>query len=232
MKKIIRRLETLAKAAVGKELLLKPDTVCTKERFGSDYGGWDVATSHIDTHSIIYSFGIGEDATFDMALIDTFDVTIHAFDPTPRSIDWVKRQGFSDRFLMHEYGIAAFDGNVAFHPPENPDHVSHTLLNRPSTKAKAISVPVKRLSTIMHELGHDRIDIFKMDIEGAEYDVIDDMWKSEILPQQILVEFHYRFPGVGIKKAKEAINRLRSMGYNLFSVSGSNEEFCFIQRSC
>jgi len=216
---------------VGKQLPVKPDVVCAKERFGSDYGGWDVVTTSIDAHSIVYSFGVGEDASFDTALIEKFNLTIHAFDPTPKSIEWVKRQGFSDRFVMHDYGIAAFDGDVSFNPPENPEHVSHTLLDRPSTKAKAISVPVKRLSTIMKELGHDRIDVLKMDIEGAEYDVIKDISESGIRPRQILVEFHHRFPGVGIKRSREAIDRLRSMGYQLFSVSATSEDFCFIQNS-
>lgn len=231
MKSIVRRLRRLVKVALGKEFLVKLDVICVKERFGSDYGGWDVVTTSIDTHSIVYSFGVGEEASFDTALIEKFNLTIHAFDPTPKSIEWVKRQGFSDRFVMHDYGIAAIDGNVSFSPPENPDHVSHTLLDRPSTKAKAISVPVKRLSTIMKELGHDQIDILKMDIEGAEYDVIKDISKSGIRPLQILVEFHHRFPGVGVKRSKEAIDRLRSMGYQLFSVSTTNEEFCFIRNS-
>jgi FkbM family methyltransferase len=231
MKSIVRRLRKLVKVALGKEFLVKLDVICVKERFGSDYGGWDVVTTSIDTHSIVYSFGVGEEASFDTALIEKLNLTIHAFDPTPKSIEWVKRQGFSDRFIMHDYGIAAIDGNVSFSPPENPDHVSHTLLDRPSTKAKAISVPVKRLSTIMKELGHDQIDILKMDIEGAEYDVIKDISKSGIRPLQILVEFHHRFPGVGIKRSKEAIDRLRSMGYQLFSVSTTNEEFCFIRNS-
>lgn len=114
---------------------------------------------------------------------------------------------------------------------KNPNHFSHTLLDRPATKAQAISVPVKRLSTIMKELGHNQIDILKMDIEGAEYDVINDISKSDIRPQQILVEFHHRFPGIGLKKTKEAIERLTFMGYRLFSVSATNENFCFIQKS-
>jgi FkbM family methyltransferase len=210
---------------------VEPDLICDKERFGSDYGGWNVVTTRIDTHSIVYSFGVGEDASFDTALIEKFDLTLHAFDPTPKSIDWVNRQGFSNHFVMHNYGIATFDGEAFFNPPENPDHISHTLLDRSSTKANAISVPVKKLSTIMKELGHDQIDILKMDIEGAEYEVIKDISKSGIRPRQILVEFHHRFPGVGIKRSNEAIDRLRSMGYQLFSVSATNEEFCFIQNS-
>jgi len=219
------------KAALGKDFLIKPNIICTKIRFGSAYGGWDIVPAGINMHSIVYSFGVGEDASFDTALIEKFNLTVHAFDPTPKSIEWVKSQGFSGRFVMHEYGIAAFDGNVSFYPPENPDHVSHTMLDRPSTMAKAISVPVKRLNTIMKELRHDTIDILKMDIEGAEYDVINDIAISDIRPHQILVEFHHRFSGVGVRRTEEAIDRLKSIGYCLFSVSTTNEEFCFIRAS-
>lgn len=62
MKGIIRKLKLLLKAAVGKEYLVKPSIICTMERFGSDYGGWDVVTSNINTRSIVYSFGVGSNA--------------------------------------------------------------------------------------------------------------------------------------------------------------------------
>lgn len=228
MKSIARGLKKFVRVVLNKELFVKADISCAKERLGSDYGGWDIVVTNIDASSIVYSFGVGEDASFDIALIDKYNPTIHAFDPTPKSIEWVNRQGFPDRFVFHDYGIAAFDGNVAFNPPANPDHVSHTLLGRPLTKKNAISVSVMRLSTIMKALGHKQIDVLKMDVEGAEYDVINDICKSDIRPWQILVEFHHRFPDVGIKRTKEAIARLRSMGYQLFSVSSTNEEFSFI----
>ena len=83
----------------------------------------------------------------------------------------------------------------------------------------------------MNELGHDQIDILKMDIEGAEYEVVEDIRKSEIRPRQILIEFHHRFPGVGIAKTREAIKRIKSMGYYLFSVSPNNKEYGFIRGS-
>src|SRR5438309_12554 len=96
-------------------------------------------------------------------------------------------------------------------PPENPEHISHTILNRPSTEEFAITVPVRKLSTIMGELGHNSIDILKMDIEGAEYAVIDNIKQSGIRPKQLLVEFHHRFPNVGVKKTKNAIGKLKEM---------------------
>jgi hypothetical protein len=60
--------------------------------------------------------------------------------------------------------------------------------------------------------------------------VIEDICKSRILPKQLLVEFHHRFPGVGVKKTKNAITLLRSMGYSLASVAPSNLEYGFIRK--
>lgn len=231
MKRVVRKLKTLVQIALGREPLIIPDVRCAKKKFGSDYGGWEIVPGNINSCSVVYSFGVGEDASFDIALIQRYDLTIHAFDPTPKSIAWVGKQNFPSNFVLHEYGIAAFDGKVSFNPPENPDHVSHTLLHRPATQTDAISVSVKKLSTIMKELGHNHIDIIKMDIEGAEYEVITDIHRSNIRPEQILVEFHHRFPGVGVAKTKEAIDTIRSMGYQLYHVSDSNEEYCFIYRN-
>jgi FkbM family methyltransferase len=230
MRKLVSKLKSSMKAFLGKELHVKLDVECEKERLGSGYGGWELVTKDLDSSSIVYSFGIGEDATFDLALIEKYGLIVHAFDPTPKSIEWVKTQGFPPNFVLHEYGIAAFDGEISFNPPENPDHVSHTILDRPSTKSRAISVSVKRIQTIVQQLNHTQIDVLKMDIEGAEYDVIEDIFRSQIRPKQILVEYHHRFPGVGIKKTKESIERLRSMGYRLFSISATNEEFSFIRK--
>jgi FkbM family methyltransferase len=231
MKEIARKIRRLLRIVVGKDLFLKPDLVCQKESLGSAYGEWDLVTKTIDSNSIVYSFGIGFNASFDTDLIDRFNLVIHAFDPTPESIRWVKKQGFSNNFIMHEYGIAGHDGNVLLYPLENPKAIQKTILPRPSTRERAITVQVKKLSSIMNELGHNRIDVLKMDITGAEYNVIDNIEKSGIRPHQILIKFHHRFPGVGIRKSREAINKIRAMGYHLFSVSRSNKKLGFIKKS-
>ena len=230
MKRVARHLKRLMKSLLGRELKYITGHNFPKESFGSDYGGYELITDGLDADSIVYSFGVGEDASFDVALIERFGLAVHAFDPTPKSIEWVKKQGFSDRFIMHEYGIADFDGTASFNPPENPDHVSHTLLGRPTTQDRAITVPVKRLCSIMKALEHRRIDILKLDVEGAEYAVIDDIQRSDVRPGQVLVEFHHRFPGMGVRKSNKAIAKLRRMGYGIFSVSANKEEFCFAQR--
>ena len=47
-----------------------------------------------------------------------------------------------------------------------------------------------------------------MDIEGAEYDVIDDILNSNIRIHQILVELHHRFPGNINRKDKKIFEKI------------------------
>jgi FkbM family methyltransferase len=200
-------------------------------RLGTDYGGWAIDRDQpLGPDSVIYSFGVGEDASFDAELINRFGCTVHAFDPTPRSIQWAEAEKKAGRlpaqFVMHGYGLAGHDGEITFFAPENPNHVSHTAIESAASDRK-ISVPVKRLGTVMRELGHNRIDLLKMDIEGSEYEVIDDLLKSGIAPAQLLIEFHHRFKAVGPAKTQEAIDRLERAGYRLFCIADSLEEYSF-----
>jgi FkbM family methyltransferase len=220
----------LPKVLRGKDFYVKTDSVCNHITYGNLGAAWTFCPDFIDEKSIIYSFGVGEDVSFDLALINNFDVIVHAFDPTPKSIKWVKKQNLPKQFMLHEYGLANFNGKTKFHPPENPNHISATLIDRPATKNEAYKVAVKSLDAIMNELQHTQIDLLKIDIEGAEYLVIEDIIKKEIKPTQLLIEFHHRFENIGLKATKAAIKNLRKFGYSIFFVSKTGEEISFIRK--
>jgi FkbM family methyltransferase len=154
---------------------------------GPGYGEYTMSTEGLGASSVVYSFGIGEDASWDKALIERFGCQVYAFDPTPRSIAYVKNM--PEKFVFQPIGVAGYDGGATFFPPAKPGHVSHTLRHFSYTEDKSFKVPVKKLPTIMKELGHTHIDILKIDIEGAEYEVIKDMLAAKIYPKQILVDF-------------------------------------------
>ncbi|NOH01020.1 MAG: FkbM family methyltransferase [Chloroflexi bacterium] len=187
-----------------------------------------MAVDYINPKSIIYSFGIGEDLTFELELINKFNVNVFSFDPTPKSLAWAKSQNLPDKIIINEYGIGKADGLISFYPPENNDFISHSTIKRSSGQTEFVQAPVKRLDTIMKELSHNRIDLLKMDIEGSEYDVINDLERINIRPIQILVEFHHGFPEIGVPRTKQAIRQLTRMGYALFAYSIKLEEFSFI----
>ena len=199
---------------------------CKSLHLGNEGARWCVCPDNLSASSVVYSFGVGEDISFDLELIRRFQVQLHAFDPTPRSIEWIRRQTLPKEFVFHEYGLADFDGCCKFLPPTNPLHVSHTIVQRDSPWP-AVELPVQRLATIIQSLRHDRIDLLKMDIEGAEYGVLADLLSSGLRVGQLLVEFHHRWPEVGIEKTKKAIRELNREGYQLFDVSATGEEFSF-----
>jgi len=185
---------------------------------------WATRTDSLRKDSVIYSFGAGMDISWDIALIERTGAVVHAFDPTPKSIAWIREQNTPAEFRFCPYGIAATDGIKTFYAPYKEKNVSHSVIPRGTT---AFNFPVKTLRTIMQELGHDRIDLLKMDIEGSEYEVINDLIASGARPIQLLVEFHHRFDGVGMRKTMRAIKRLKKAEYKVFYVSPTGEDVCF-----
>jgi FkbM family methyltransferase len=215
--------------------LLSPSTIvgrvsyeCPVMHIGTEHGGWTFNPTLLGPDSVVYSAGIGDDISFDLGLIARFGVTVHAFDPTPKSLEWLRSQHLPAKLVVHEYGIAPQDGRLTFYTPENPAYVSLSVVERASSTG-TISLPVRELEGIMRELGHSSIDLLKMDIEGSEYAVLEDLVARAIPIRQLLVEFHHRFRGVGDDKTKAAIDLLETSGYRLFAISPSAEEYSFLK---
>jgi FkbM family methyltransferase len=199
------------------------------EKFGSDYGGYFLDASAIHPGAIVYSLGIGEDISFDLSLIERFGVNVEAFDPTPKVCKWLALQSLAPEFHFHPVGIARHDGEEAFYLPPREDWVSHSVIPARQYAKHSIRLPVLRLSTAMKRLGHTHIDILKMDIEGAEYAVIEDILSSEIPITQLLVEFHHRLSSVGTEKTSQSLALLSQYGMKICHVCPRKEIFTFVR---
>lgn len=209
---------------------LAPEVRIEKRRFGTFYGGWVLSPSAFRGRSpLVYSFGLGEDISFDLAMITEFDAAVHGFDPTPTQSDWAHRKDLPTKFHFHEIGLAGRDGTAKFGPPTNLQRDDFTTLR--GHVEGAVEFPVARLETLINRLGHTHIDLLKMDIEGAEYEALDDILRSSIRPTQLLIEFHYFGMTDGLKYVRAAVGDLQKAGYKIFDVAPLGREISFIHES-
>ncbi len=215
------------RSLVGRDVYVRRDVRLPMLTLGAGDGTWRIAPALLDGGAVAYSFGVGRDLRFELDLIERFGVTVHAFDPTPIALEWARTQQLPDALRLHPLGVAAHDGTVRFAPPSREGWESFSMV-RSEGVGDAVEAPVRRIATLMRELGHARLDLVKMDVEGAEYDVLPDMLSSGIRPRQLLVEFHHRWREVGPRRTRETVRRLRRAGYRVADVSPKGRELTFV----
>ena len=208
----------------------QPDVSVEYEVLGSEYGGWPIAVSGVGPDTAIFSFGAGDDISFDLAAIERFGCNVLVFDPTPKSVAWMNTQALPEQLTFHPIGIGESDGETRLYSPPNPEHVSFAVNPTPSAKQQfSITANVMRLESIVAHLAPEPPDILKLDIEGFEYRVIADILSGPIRPAQLLVEFHHRKYGFDFSDTAHSVASLKDAGYSIFHVSPSGREFGFIR---
>ncbi|PWD98190.1 FkbM family methyltransferase [Marinilabilia rubra] len=212
-----------------RKLFINAQVKIEKSWLGSNYGGFYVHLPILDASSTVFSFGVGEDISFDQALIEEKEVSVQTFDPTPRVNEFIQPHLLKNENLsFSNYGLAAQNGEVLFYPPEDAVHVSCSVVPNKQTRESAYKVQMKRLVSILEEKDIGEIDLLKLDIEGGEYDVIPDIVKDKIRIKQLQLEIHPDLFPDGRQKTKKLIKLLNEAGFKIFGVSDTCRELSFI----
>jgi FkbM family methyltransferase len=186
---------------------------------------WRLFTENLNARSVIYSGGIGRDITFEHALVERFDCSIVMFDPSPTGLETMsKAENKIPAFKYCTVGLAAKCGRLKMTPPQDSREGSWS--SNASGEAGTIEVPCVDLATLLAQNDHSRIDLLKIDIEGAEYEVLDDLLRRRLPIRQILVEFHHQMvPGIRRSQTIQAVLKLVARGYRLIQLEGNNHTF-------
>lgn len=208
-------------ARTGLPYYLRPVARTDLVRLGSDYGGWWIPDGAAKPGSVAYCAGAGEDITFDLALHER-GCAVTTFDPTPRAIAHVEREAPDDiRFRFEPVGWWDTEAELKFYSPQHHEHVSHSVVNLQGTSDYFVAM-VKPVRQLMAELGDDHVDIVKMDIEGAEYNVLDSLLTVGPTPPVLCLEFDQPAP---LRRTVAAVRRLQRAGYTLNKIDGWNYTF-------
>lgn len=224
--KLISNLKTLIKKD---HTFVSGDSI---QWFGTTYGGFYLDPSLLNASSNLLSFGVGEDISFDIAVSKRNIGNVFLFDPTPKSIDFIKNTQLPGNFHFYSVGISDIDEQASFFLPKNDNNVSGSLLvHKQLDSTKEIKVSLKKLSTLMHELNIHQIDVLKIDIEGSEYKVLENIMHEKIFPVQICVEFHNEFYKNGKHLFENSLSFLTENGYDVKAISKSGKEYLFVNYS-
>lgn len=170
-----------------------------------------IAPDLLHRGAVVYSLGIGASIDFELELIGRFGCTVHAFDPAPNTQAFVRTLQLPPQFIAHAWGVSDRDG----------------LLQVDGARARTSwgEVRVRRLTTLMDQLGHGHLDLLKLDIAGAEYAVIDTLASSSIRPTQVLVEFHHHKRHIPLARTERALTQLNRLGYRIFDCQPDGKSF-------
>jgi FkbM family methyltransferase len=193
----------------------------SKQEIGSA-DSWVVLTDKLKGATVI-SGGVGKDITFEIELASKFDCQVFLFDPSPTGVRTMTGLPLIPQNLhFFPIGLAKTDGMVSFEPPKNPDEGSFSISNLPNN---TMSFECKKVSTLAAERGIHSFELIKIDIEGFEYEVIEDLIESRLKVRQIAVEFHDFMDGISRKKTKWCKQLLHKNGYTLFHKRGYDYSF-------
>ena len=123
-------------------------------------------------------------------------------------------------FHVLPYAIAPADGPIRFNVAKNDEGSS--ILALPATSVydctldRSVEVAGKRLESILAEIDEPRVDLLKVDIEGAEIEMLTTANPTHLQAiGQITVEFHGDSVfGFGLhREVERAIDRLKGLGF-------------------
>ena len=120
---------------------------------------------------------------------------IIAFEPNPNVFAILKlnlEQNQIQGVELYNYCLSDSEGEIEFYINENLGSMEGSVLEERGGNKK-LKVKAVRLSSYIKE----EVDLVKMDIEGAEINVLDDLKRNEKLNSvnTYLIEYHHNIPG-------------------------------------
>lgn len=171
--------------------------------------GHTIWTKHLGPQSIVVDSGAHR-GEFSRELKRRFGCGCWLVEANPYLAAKLRADGFATAISA---ALGSSDGKTQFIFRENPE--AGGVVSQSANESVVEEVQMISLQTVMRQTGVTRIDLLKLDIEGAEFDVIEKTPDDLLISiGQITVEFHDFLPGFrGRGLFERARQRLAKLGF-------------------
>jgi FkbM family methyltransferase len=164
--------------------------------------------SPLDAASVVVDCGVNR-GSFSRWIAENVGCTIHGFEPDPRFYERLPRLAgaqFHNLAVSHRAGLTTFNLGEA---------LCSSLHFREEGAGQRVEVETVTLPEFLAKQGVERVDLLKLDIEGAELPVLEHtdgaFFRDRVA--QLTVEFHdHKDPGA-IPTIRRVIERLEGLGF-------------------
>jgi hypothetical protein len=202
---------------------------------GTKFAQWAADESRLSPSTTVLSVGLGEDVSFELALIERYGCRVFGFDPTPASVQYLAKSVSNPRFKAYPVAVADYEGTMTFSlPPDSTaDLVNASAVADYGRAADSgLALPCVTLEGALRLCAVSAVDILKLDIEGAEYAVLAQAMSKGWLDgvSQLLVEFHHFLPGLSVSQTRQCIASLQQAGFRIDWIGRTNHEYLFTRQ--
>jgi len=177
---------------------------------GVSYGSWIMPEGVVEPSWTCYCVGAGGDVTFDLDLVRRYGATVRAVEPVPGYVQEAIEAGRGEpRYSVHQAAITTADGPVRMQVTHDSGSRSVSLAGLYESDT-FVELPGRSLASLMSELGDDHIDLLKLDVEGAEYDLLPTLDLRGFGVKVFAIQLHHTGT---VAQARALINHLHDQGY-------------------
>ncbi|WP_201156308.1 FkbM family methyltransferase [Rhodobaculum claviforme] len=142
--------------------------------------------------------------------------TVHAFEPSPRALPFLKRT-FQDQphlpVKIHEIAAGAADDEIYLNVPEGNAGQGSFIHHAGRAAADRFMVPVRPLRSVLKEEQTGKVSFVKIDVESYEAEVLEGLLNASQLPPPSVIVME-DFEG----REGRAQKILRSFEYDIFGI--------------
>jgi FkbM family methyltransferase len=185
---------------------------------GSSYGGWRIPTGLIEPNWTCYLVGAGGDISFDLELIRNYQAVVRSIEAVEGYVESARKEaGEQPGFTAVHAAIAVKDGPIRMQVTHDPKSQSVSAAQLYDSHS-FIELPGRTVPSLMAELGDQKIDLFKLDIEGSEYEVLPTLDLPALGVKVFATQLHHTG---SVQDALRLIANLREQGYDAVACRSS-----------